>query len=102
MRFEAGNPILADDYAIEERPPLLPHEKQALRFVCRHLVIGLAASCGFCAAILASDLAGLRGLIMGSQQPWLSLGLLFFGLFITFGSVALGISLMALGRDRNR
>lgn len=83
------------------RPPLLAHEKQALEMVWRHLGIGFLAATVFCAAILVSDLAGLRGLIFGSDQPWLGLGLLFFGLFITFGSVALGISLMTLRKDGN-
>ena len=81
------------------RPALLAHEKRALSMVWRHLAVGFLAAVVFCAAILASDLAGLRGLILRSDQPWLGLGLLFFGLFITFGSVALGISLITMRKD---
>jgi phosphoglycerol transferase MdoB-like AlkP superfamily enzyme len=76
-----------------------PHERTALRFVFRHLATGLAAGALFGAAILASDLAGLRSLAWSSEAPWLVLFLLFFGLFITFGSVSLAANLMMMGRN---
>ena len=75
------------------------HERTALRFVFRHLATGLAAGALFGAAILASDLAGLRSLALNSEAPWLVFFLLFFGLFITFGSVSLAANLMMMGRD---
>lgn len=76
-----------------------PYEKTALRFVFRHLATGLAAGALFGAAILISDLAGLRSLALSSDAPWLVFFLLFFGLFITFGSVSLAANLMMLGRN---
>ena len=73
-------------------------ETSALRFVARHLAMGLGAGALFGLAILASDLAGLRSLAFASEAPWLVIALLFFGLFITFGSVALAANLMLLAR----
>jgi len=78
---------------------LSPQERSALRFVARHLATGLGAGALFGIAILASDLAGLRSLALASEAPWLVLFLLFFGLFITFGSVSLAANLMLMGRD---
>lgn len=77
---------------------LSPNEKTALRFVLRHLAMGLGAGALFGIAILAADLAGLRTLAMNSEAPWLVVFLLFFGLFITFGSVSLAANLMLLER----
>jgi hypothetical protein len=75
-----------------------PLEKSALRFVARHLVLGLGAGALFGLVLLASDLAGLRSLAFSSEAPWLVVALLFFGLFITFGSVSLAANLMLLAR----
>lgn len=81
---------------------LSPQDKSALRFIARHLAMGLGAGGLFGIAILASDLAGLRSLAFASEAPWLVVFLLFFGLFITFGSVSLAANLMLLGRrDRD-
>lgn len=77
---------------------LSPNDKTALRFVLRHLAMGLGAGALFGIAILAADLAGLRSLAMSSDSPWLVIFLLFFGLFITFGSVSLAANLMLLER----
>lgn len=75
------------------------NDQPFLRFVLRHLATGLAAGALFGAAILVSDLAGLRRLVFSSDSPWLALFLLFFGLFVTFGSVSLAANIMLLKRD---
>jgi len=77
---------------------LSKNDRTALRFVARHLAMGLGAGALFGIAILAADLAGLRSLAMSSDAPWLVIALLFFGLFITFGSVSLAANLMLLER----
>jgi len=77
---------------------LSPQERSALRFITRHLATGLGAGALFGTVLLASDLAGLRSLALASEAPWLVLFLLFFGLFITFGSVSLAANLMLMGR----
>lgn len=79
---------------------LSPNDKTALRFVARHLAMGLGAGALFGVAILASDLAGLRSLAFSSETPWLVISLLFFGLFVTFGAVSLAANLMLMGHDR--
>lgn len=77
---------------------LSQNDKTALRFVARHLAMGLAAGALFGAVILAADFAGLRRLAFSSEAPWLVIFLLFFGLFVTFGSVSLAANLMLLER----
>ncbi len=76
-----------------------PHEKHVVLFLLRHLLYGTVGGVTFGMLMLAFDIAGLRTLAFNSQQPALALGLLFFGLFVTFGSVGMGVGIMSLGRD---
>ncbi|RMD64582.1 MAG: hypothetical protein D6826_02080 [Alphaproteobacteria bacterium] len=80
---------------------LHPHESRALGYLLRHLIVGLAAAMVFEVLILATDLGGLRQLMWASEERWLLAALLLFGLSITFGSLAMGISIMVLGRERD-
>lgn len=75
------------------------HERLFLTFLLRHLLIGVAGALTFGLALLGLDLFGLRTLILQSDQPFLFSLLLFFGLFVTFGSVAMGIGIMTIGDD---
>lgn len=81
---------------------LFAHERHAIRFLLAHLGIGLLGGAFVGAALLYSDSYGLRGLIMNSAQPWLAVFMLFFGLFITFGAVGMGVGVMTLGDHRDR
>lgn len=74
-------------------------EQSFLSFVARHLAMGLGAGALFGIAILASDLAGFRRLAFSSDSPWLVIFMLFFGLFITFGSVSVAANIMLLKRN---
>lgn len=74
-------------------------EKQVLKSLGAHLVYGLAAGLTFGLAVLYTNLGNLRTLAMQSSSPALVLTLLFFSLFITFGSVGLGVGIMGLARD---
>ena len=47
--------------------------------------------------LLALNPHGLRDLILADRSPATAIGLLLFGLFITFGSTAMGTAIMALG-----
>ena len=76
-------------------------EKQTLGFLGRHLAYGATGGFVFGALVVALDLAGLRTLIMGSDNPFLALFMLFFGLFVTFGSVGMGVGIMSLAEDKN-
>ena len=68
-----------------------------LKFLGLHLACGVAAALVFGGAILFSDLSHIRTLALESQHPVLIIGMMFFGLIVTFGSVAMGVGIMGLG-----
>ncbi|HLO77513.1 MAG TPA: hypothetical protein VK196_13740 [Magnetospirillum sp.] len=76
-------------------------EREALRFLGVHLVYGLAAGLTFGGAVLMTNLGNLRTLALESAHPTMVLGLFFFGLFVTFGSVGMGVGIMSLARDED-
>jgi hypothetical protein len=78
---------------------LAPFEKKALRFLGLHLTGGALGAGIFGGLILWFDLFGIRTMAGKSDLGWLAVALLFFGLIITFGSVAMGIGIMREGRD---
>ncbi len=80
---------------------LHPHERHAIRFLIGHLLVGLAGGFIFAALIFATDLFGLRSLVAGDENGWLATGLLIFGISVTFGSLAMGMGVMALGREKS-
>ncbi len=73
----------------------------AVRFLVRHAVVGIAAALVFSALLFFGDVGGLRRLANADESGWLYLALLFFGLAVTFGSAAMGFSVMGLGRERD-
>lgn len=75
-------------------------EYEGVRFLVHHCVVGLGAAVLFFALIVGFDFANLRTLLVESGHGWIAGALLLFGLMITFGSVAMGIAVMSLGRDR--
>jgi hypothetical protein len=79
--------------------PLSPQEKEPLKFLGQHLVYGVAAALAFGGAVLVTDLSHIRALIMDSANPVMVLALMFFGLIVTFGSVAMGVGIMSLSND---
>ncbi len=78
--------------------PLGAKEKEALKFLGTHLVYGLVAGLTFGVAVLATNLGNLRTLAFESNHTALVLLLFFFGLFVTFGSVSMGVGVMSLAR----
>ena len=83
---------------------LLPKDRpeyEGVRFLLHHVMGGLIGAVVFFALILAYDLASLRELILNTRDGWVAGALLLFGLAITFGSVAMGVAVMLLGKDRN-
>jgi hypothetical protein len=78
---------------------LQPHERRAVGFLLRHLLYGTVGGFVFGGALLWLDFADLRTLIGNSDNPLLYGFMLFFGLFVTFGSVGMGAGVMALGGD---
>jgi hypothetical protein len=68
------------------------------RLLAINLAAGAAVATLMLGGLLALDPHGLRGLILADRSPGIAIGLLLFGLFITFGSAAMGAAIMALGR----
>jgi len=67
------------------------------RLLAINLAIGTAVAGLLVGSLIAFNLYGLRDLIMADYSPATALGLLLFGLFVTFGSTAMGTAIMALG-----
>ena len=80
---------------------LLPHQKKVLLFLGRHLVAGVFGGFLFGALLLFYDIGGMWSMISASSDKWTFLFLLFFGLFVTFGSVGMAIGVMSLGEERD-
>lgn len=76
------------------RVPLL------LRHLGWALAMGAAFGAAFTAFLLLSNFAGLRDLIAGSSSPVLVIFMLGFMNALTFGSLAMGTSIMTLPRER--
>ncbi len=77
---------------------LLPHEKHAIAFLLRHIAWGGAGALILGALVLAANVGGLRTLAFARADGWLYLAILFFGLFVTCGSIAAGLAVMGLGK----
>ncbi len=69
-----------------------------VRLLAINLAIGVAVALIMLGGLLALDPGGLRRLIFADAAPVTTLALLGFGLVVTFGSVAMGTAVMALGR----
>ncbi|MGE5548812.1 MAG: hypothetical protein ACM33T_18060 [Solirubrobacterales bacterium] len=74
-------------------------EKEALTYLGTHLLYGVVAGLTFGLAALAIDLGRLRTLAFESGHTGLVLAVFFFGLFVTFGSVGMGVGVMSLASD---
>lgn len=74
---------------------------ELVRFYIRHVVIGFALSAVFLGLLLLADIAGLRGLILGSEAGLLA-GAVFWVLNgIVFAGVQFGWAVMALGNSED-
>ncbi len=69
-------------------------EPDLMRLYLRHCAIGFLLSAVFVGLLLAYDVVGLRGLVMGSDVGWLAVFLLWFFHGTVFGSVQFAIVLM--------
>lgn len=72
-----------------------------LRLLAINLAIGVCVAALMLGGLLALNPGGLRDLILADREGGAALGLLLFGLVITFGSVAMGSAIMALGNGGN-
>jgi len=79
--------------------PLKAHERHAITFLLHHMAGGIAGAVLFGGVVLYVDVGGIWSLARTDPQGWLFVAILFFGLFITCGSVAMGIGIMSLNRN---
>lgn len=64
------------------------------RYLLHHLLGGTVGAFVFLGAMLATDYAGIASMLAASDDGALYLLLLFFGLWLTFGSVAMAVGVM--------
>ena len=81
--------------------PMLDHQRHAVGFLLRHCAFGTLGGFLFGALFLYFDIFGLGSMIFASPDRNLFLLMLFFGLFITFGSLGMGVGIMGLGEERD-
>ncbi|MFG1403424.1 hypothetical protein [Xanthobacter sediminis] len=70
-----------------------------VRFLVTHAAIGVSLAAVLVGAMVAFDVAGLGGLLTGSEDGVLALVLLTFGLGVTFGSVQMGFAVMLMSEN---
>jgi len=73
-----------------------------LRLLAINLAIGAIMAALMVGGLVALNAGGLRDLALADGSPGVALALLLLGFFITFGSVAMGTAIMALGRCDHR
>jgi hypothetical protein len=73
-----------------------------LRLLAINLAGGFAAALLMLGGLLLLNPGGLRELILADRMGYAALGLLLFGLTVTFGSVAMGSAVMMLGKERKK
>lgn len=78
-----------------------PHCRVFVRFLLEHLLYGSLGGIVFGGLILWQDVNGIGTMILTSPDRELFLLLLFFGLFVTFGSVGMAVGVMRLGEERD-
>ena len=73
-----------------------------IRLLAINLAIGATIAALMLGGLMALNPGNLRGLILADRNGAAALMLLAFGLVVTFGSVAMGTAIMALGRKPKR
>ena len=71
-----------------------------IRLLVVNCAAGVAAAVLMLGGLMALNPGNLRALILADRMGAVALGLLLFGLTVTFGSVAMGSAIMALGTER--
>lgn len=80
----------------EGTPPRLPI---LVRFMLLHAVIGFVIAVVFVGALMVSDAAGLRTLMMASDSGYVAIFMLVFVSGLTFGGAQMGVAVMLLGEE---
>lgn len=74
---------------------------EVLRYVLPHLAAGCIAGAVAAIALVAANVGSIRDLGMQTEGGWIAWALLTFGFVLTFGSVAIGRAIIALGVDQD-
>jgi hypothetical protein len=78
------------------------HRQPLIRLLGVNLAAGIAVAVLMLGGLMALNPGNLRGLILNDRTGPVALGLLLFGLVVTFGSVAMGTAIMMLGHERKK
>jgi len=81
--------------------PLNRDERTALSFLGMHCATGVAAAAILTAVMIYYDMFGLWSLMRADGNGILAGAMLFFGLAITFGSIAMGTGVMMLAKEKD-
>ncbi|HRJ60685.1 MAG TPA: hypothetical protein PKZ97_03530 [Azospirillaceae bacterium] len=76
-----------------------PWEKHAIFFLLKHLATGAVGAIVLATGILVTNVAGIGQLVANSEHGVIAAIMLYASLILTFGSVAMGIGIMALNED---
>jgi hypothetical protein len=82
-----------------EQPPGTRRVPELIRFLGLHMAIGLAIGVIIASAMIMSNLAGLRDLLVDAEEPLVAILLLYAFNALTFSSVAMGVGIMNLPYD---
>lgn len=81
--------------------PLHWTERATLGFLLKHLLSGVFGGLVFGALILYYDVSKIWTMISSSPDGIVYLIMLFFSLFITFGSIGMGWGIFSLAQERD-
>ena len=71
-------------------------EKPLVFFLLKHVTSGAAGGLALGSGLLVLDIAGLRTLMGQSEDGIIAILLLFFGLMVTFGAIAMAVGIMTM------
>ena len=71
-------------------------EKPLLVFLLKHVTSGAVGGLALGSGLLLLDIAGLRTLMGQSEGGIIAILLLFFGLMVTFGAIAMAVGIMTM------
>ena len=74
---------------------------EVVRYIVLPGLAGALAGLVGVAALLALDVGSLRTLIVAQSDGWVAVALLSMGFMVTFGSAAIGATIMSLGREED-
>lgn len=70
---------------------------ELVRYVIPHALAGSLAGVAGSVGMVATNLGSMRDLMWNTEGGFLAFGLLTFGMVVTFGSIAIGGAIMAIG-----